>query len=591
METPESEVLTVVNRSTKISEQLAHDRLTSESRKYVLTLLEDQRKARRSSPSRKILLGLLHGTRMKLIVRQWFRLMVLSMTFGCGAQPPSPSKLSSAPVSLASDSASAGPVIPPAKSSTAVDESPPKAEPARQFTVAVAMLEGDADRKMEKFILKLLRDASTEIRTVPIDRLLPVSAFEETGGSVSEIVESALMSSGADLLIGGEVLQPSVEKRPSLFIVTNKSTSASGKRMATGLYDVSQFSLPGEFWRTLGDLIQLVVLAQASAFDESHYQVTAVEPFVQRVRAMVQSPVFIAAQRSGPRDEMWSSDSRWQVLEAYANALSILGEQAGDNAVLEESIIRYRQAFKDVPRARLPLRWAATQNNLGVALQVLGERESGTKCLEEAVVAYREALKECTHERVPLKWAMTQNNLGTALTALGERESRTKRLEEAVVAFHEALKEYTRERVPLNWAGTQTNLGNALRVLGEWESGTKRLEEAVAAYREALKEYTRERVPLDWAGTQSNLGNVLSTIADRRSKPPCAALNAHYHALLVFELDAPPYASAARVALVNDLGSKAPMGRNVCADIPKEAWNHIYEAVRTTLSPNADEQR
>ena len=66
-------------------------------------------------------------------------------------------------------------------------------------------------------------------------------------------------------------------------------------------------------------------------------------------------------------------------------------------------------------RERVPLDWAATQNNLGNALERLGERESGTGKLEEAVAAYREALKEYTRERVPLDWAMTQNNLGTAL--------------------------------------------------------------------------------------------------------------------------------------------------------------------------------
>src|SRR5262249_29262111 len=35
--------------------------------------------------------------------------------------------------------------------------------------------------------------------------------------------------------------------------------------------------------------------------------------------------------------------------------------------------------------------------------------------LEEAVLAYREALKEFTRERVPLDWAAAQNNLGNAL--------------------------------------------------------------------------------------------------------------------------------------------------------------------------------
>ena len=54
------------------------------------------------------------------------------------------------------------------------------------------------------------------------------------------------------------------------------------------------------------------------------------------------------------------------------------------------------------------------------------ERESegcpSTERLEQAVTAYTEALKERTRERVPLDWAATQNNLGVALTTLGERD-------------------------------------------------------------------------------------------------------------------------------------------------------------------------
>jgi hypothetical protein len=46
-----------------------------------------------------------------------------------------------------------------------------------------------------------------------------------------------------------------------------------------------------------------------------------------------------------------------------------------------------------------------------------------------------------TRERVPLEWAETQGNLGLALVALGARESSTETLQKAVEAFREALKE------------------------------------------------------------------------------------------------------------------------------------------------------
>ncbi|MEM7729963.1 MAG: tetratricopeptide repeat protein, partial [Pseudomonadota bacterium] len=125
------------------------------------------------------------------------------------------------------------------------------------------------------------------------------------------------------------------------------------------------------------------------------------------------------------------------------------------------------------------------------------------------------ALQEHTRERVPLDWAATQNNLGNALLSLGERESGTARLEQAVAAYRAALKDYTRERVPLGWAMTQNNLGNALRTLGKRESGTARLEQAVAAYRAALQERTRERVPRDHAFTLGGLSLCAETLHSR----------------------------------------------------------------------------
>ena len=212
-----------------------------------------------------------------------------------------------------------------------------------------------------------------------------------------------------------------------------------------------------------------------------------------------------------------SGDERSLAIHSLGNALWTLGERESGTARLEEAVVAYRGALMERTRERVPLDWAATQNNLGAALWRLGEREGGTARLEEAVAAYRDALKERTRERVPLDWAMTQNNLGLALWRLGERESGTAQLEEAIAAFREALRERTRERVPLQWAMTQTNLGAALRTLGERESGTARLEEAVAALRDALTERTRDRVPLDWASTQNNLGTALCRLGEHES--------------------------------------------------------------------------
>ncbi len=70
----------------------------------------------------------------------------------------------------------------------------------------------------------------------------------------------------------------------------------------------------------------------------------------------------------------------------------------------------------------MPLDWAATQNNLGNALLTLGERESGTARLEQAVAAFRAALTEWTRERVPLDWALSTGNQGVALDGAGRTD-------------------------------------------------------------------------------------------------------------------------------------------------------------------------
>jgi tetratricopeptide (TPR) repeat protein len=210
-------------------------------------------------------------------------------------------------------------------------------------------------------------------------------------------------------------------------------------------------------------------------------------------------------------------DEKGRLLHAKGNALLEQGEERGDYPALVNAIAAYRGALDQRPRERVPLKWAATQSNLGVALARLGERDSGTQRLEEAVAVSRAALEEWTRERVPLDWAATQSNLGVVLHMLGERESGTAQLEEAVVVFRAALEERTRDRAPLDWARTQSSLGNALTKLGNRENGTARLEEAVAAYRAALEEHTRKRVPLDWAMVQNNLGTVLSELGEREA--------------------------------------------------------------------------
>ena len=139
-----------------------------------------------------------------------------------------------------------------------------------------------------------------------------------------------------------------------------------------------------------------------------------------------------------------------------------------------------------------PLRPTST-SSLG-----LSERESGTARLEEAVAAYRASLEERTRERVPLDWAATQNNLGAALETLGGRESGTARLEEAVAAYRAALEERTRERVPLDWAASLGSQGVAMILIADRTNDAALAETAVTQI-ETAYETLRDGGQARWA--------------------------------------------------------------------------------------------
>ncbi len=311
-----------------------------------------------------------------------------------------------------------------------------------------------------------------------------------------------LKAKSCDLLIWGRVKGDKT--------IALRFTPSEGSDSDTRSYGLTAdtLDLPINFISHLAAAVaaRVVVEAARAVHMSGHYLVPLMRASAERFEPIVRMP-----------NPSFDAHTRGSVLHSYALVRHTIGEQAGSNNDLQQSVAAYRNALQEWTREHVPLNWAMTQNNLGNALVSLGERESGTARLEQAVAAYRDALQEWTRERVPLDWAMTQNNLGHALTRLGERESGTARLEEAVAAFREALQERTRERVPLDWAPTQNNLGNALMRLGERESGTARLEQAVAAFRDALQERTRERVPLNWATTQNNLGSALASLGDRES--------------------------------------------------------------------------
>jgi len=326
----------------------------------------------------------------------------------------------------------------------------PRADPT-QFSILVARLEHDSDDEQRRVVMQSLSEFSG-IQVLALDRqITPEAADAAEGERLShDLARSYLVAARAQVVLWGTVLKHGERSLPKLYWTTAPTTRLSKD---TDRYPANQHDLrlPELFWQDLTAVLGTVALTQASEFDAQRGSFVAdrLQPFIDKL-----STLLSASAVATP----WPPETRARIQYILADALTMYGEQAGNNAALQAAVKTYKEALCGYTRERLPLDWATIQNNLGIALWRLGERETGTARLDEAVAAYHAALLERTRERMPLDWAMTQNNLGSALQTLGERESGTARLDEAVSAYRAALLEYTRVRMPLNWATTQNNL-------------------------------------------------------------------------------------------------------------------------------------
>jgi tetratricopeptide (TPR) repeat protein len=441
----------------------------------------------------------------------------------------------------------------------------PKAKP-EFFTVAVARLENDDEKgDMESTISQDLRDLkkSNGIAVLEFHRTITADSDDDVCAGQA-IAQKWLKKSGAQVLVWGKVL--TVPGRPSVPELCWTNSENAKEKKESDRYPLQEdLTPPIGFNNDLSDILHLVAVTQSAAFyaEEGHFVADRLRPFIERVRHLLKSD---AAKNWKPKDI-----ARTKLI--LANALTTVGEQAGDNDALSKAIDLYNETFTVFTRQQYSLQWAMIQNNLGTALMDLGE-------LEQAVVAYKAALGECPLERAPLQWAMIQLNLGAALGKLGSHETGTKDLEEAVAANREALKEYTRERTPLDWANIQLNMGAALSDLGQRETGTNDLKQAVNADQETLKEYTRERTPLDWANIQLNMGGALRRLGEREAgtNDLKQAVNADREALTEYTRERTPVNWA---ITQNNLGlALATLGEREAGTNHLEAGtNHLKEAV------------
>jgi hypothetical protein len=112
-----------------------------------------------------------------------------------------------------------------------------------------------------------------------------------------------------------------------------------------------------------------------------------------------------------------------------------------------------------------------TQNNLGNTLLILSQRERSVDRLKASMDCFLEALKEQTIERVPLDWAMTASNLGMALVQFGDLEGNPHRIQSGIEALREAQSVFQKAGANRYAAGNEQKLAAAESILSECSRG------------------------------------------------------------------------------------------------------------------------
>lgn len=242
----------------------------------------------------------------------------------------------------------------------------PKADPY-MFTILVARLAGDPDRKHEDNVLQVLREF-TGVVARPIDRAprLKTPAGDAEIQAGREWARNILARTGADVLLWGQVLSPGNKDIPQL-CWTSAGTIRPGREEGRYPLQDSDQRLPAMFWEDLKDVLRLLAATRSGEFldQRGRYVADRLRPFADRVRLLL--------EQSEGRQE-WTATDRARLAGILGVSLTTIGEQAGDNPALEQGIAYLRQAAEAIPRDAEPLDWAGTQNNLGDAYRLMGQR-------------------------------------------------------------------------------------------------------------------------------------------------------------------------------------------------------------------------
>jgi tetratricopeptide (TPR) repeat protein len=188
-----------------------------------------------------------------------------------------------------------------------------------------------------------------------------------------------------------------------------------------------------------------------------------------------------------------------------------------------------------ISRAREPLVWAETQNNLGNILAALGQQRRDATLFEQAILCFSKALEVFSQESSPLEWAAAQYNLGTANQALGRLLEATQPLKIAVDAYTNALLVWTQEKSAEDWMFTMHQLGATLHTFGKQLKGNRQFQKSVVAYKNVLAALDADNYALELTATHNNRAAALHHLGESEENPDRLkeAINSYELALTV----------------------------------------------------------
>ncbi len=167
-------------------------------------------------------------------------------------------------------------------------------------------------------------------------------------------------------------------------------------------------------------------------------------------------------------------------------ALTALGEAAGDAASIAEGVAALKAAAGAVLNHHSPLDAARAGHALGLSLQAMGEACEEEVLFDRAVQAFSPALQALDRAPTLPYRAIVAHDSAVCLARRAERRGDLTALEEAEVAFREALRTRNAAADPLAWAVTQVALARIYEAQSALRPDTGERADAAFALTSAL---------------------------------------------------------------------------------------------------------